>query len=218
MTDYAAARLNMVDGQLRTNGITDLAVLEAFLAVPRERFVPEALRGAAYVDEDLSLGGGRYMMEPLVLARLIQLAGTQPQHRVLLVGAATGYAAAILARVAKTVVALESDPALAATARRLLAELGSTGVHVVEGPLAAGHAAGAPYDVIILGGAVSQVPDAIADQLAEGGRLAAVMLTRSGMGEAVAMTRVGHVMSRRSSFGAATPPLPGFAPAPGFVF
>ena len=124
MIDYAAARLNMVDGQLRTNGVVDRALLEAFLAVPRERFVPEALKGVAYTDKDLPLGNGRYLMEPLVLARLTQLAELGPNARVLCVGSGPGYDAAVIAHFASAVVALESDSSLAATARHLLVELG----------------------------------------------------------------------------------------------
>ncbi|HVM80672.1 MAG TPA: protein-L-isoaspartate O-methyltransferase [Stellaceae bacterium] len=218
MIDYGAARLNMVEGQLRTNEVTDPALLEAFLAVPRERFVPEALRGAAYVDDDLPLGGGRYLMEPLVLARLILLAEAGAGDRVLLVGADTGYAAAILARLAGSVVALESDPALAKTARGLLAELGARNVSVIEGPLERGHPGGAPYHAIVFGGAIAAVPRAIQDQLGEGGRIAAVLKSGARVGQATKMTRIGHELSRRAMFDAATPMLPSFVPEPSFVF
>jgi protein-L-isoaspartate(D-aspartate) O-methyltransferase len=218
MIDYGAARLNMVEGQLRTNEVTDPALLEAFLAVPRERFVPEALRGAAYVDDDLPLGGGRFLMEPLVLARLILLAEIGAGDRVLLVGADTGYAAAILARLAGSVVALEDDPALAKTARGLLAEMGARNVSVIEGPLERGHPGGAPYHAIVFGGAIAAVPRAIQDQLGEGGRIAAVVKSGARVGQATKMTRIGHELSRRAMFDAATPMLPSFVPEPSFVF
>ena len=218
MIDYAAARLNMVDGQLRTNGIVDPVLLDAFLSVPRERFVPETLRGAAYVDDDLPLGNGRFLMEPLVLARLIQLAELGADARVLCVGAGPGYDAAILARVADTVVALESDPSLAAVARRLLGELGCTRVSAIEGYLEKGHAAGAPYDAILLGGAITVVPDVIAQQLAPAGRIVAVTSTEGRVQQVTVMTRVGPVLSRRPAFDAATHALPGFAAQPAFVF
>ncbi len=218
MIDYAAARLNMIEGQLRTNGVTDPALLEALLAVPRERFVPEALRGVAYVDDDVPLGNGRYLMQPLVLARLIMLAEVGVGARVLSVGAGPGYDAAVVARLALSVVALESDPTLAATARRLLAELGQSNVGVVEGPLAQGHAAGAPYDAILFGGAIGQVPDAIARQLGKSGRIAAVVRTEGRVPQVTVMTRVGETLSRRPVFDAGTPALPGFASEPAFVF
>ncbi|HXP76654.1 MAG TPA: protein-L-isoaspartate O-methyltransferase [Stellaceae bacterium] len=218
MIDYAAARLNMVDGQLRTNGVVDPALVAAFLAVPRERFVPEPLRGTAYVDEDLPLGNGRYLMEPLVLARLIQLAEPGRDARVLCVGAGPGYDAAILAHVVGAVVALESDPALAATARRLLRELGYSKASVIEGSLEEGHTAGAPYDAILFGGAIAEVPDAIARQLAETGRIAAVVRADGRVSQVTVMTRVGTVLSRRPVFDAANHPLPGFASQPAFVF
>jgi len=218
MIDYGAARLNMVEGQLRTNEVTAPELLEAFLTVPRERFVPETLRGAAYVDDDIPLGSGRYLMEPLVLARLILLAEVGPKDRVLLVGADTGYGAAILARLAGSVVALESDPTLAKAARGLLGELGSRNVSVIEGPLDGGHLGGAPYHAIVFGGAIAAVPRAIQDQLGEGGRIAAVVKSGAAVGQATKMTRIGHELSRRAMFDAATPMLPSFVPEPSFVF
>jgi len=218
MIDYGAARLNMVEGQLRTNEVTDPALLDAFLSVPRERFVPESLRGAAYVDDDIPLGGGRYLLEPLVLARLALLAEAGAADRVMLVGADTGYGAAILARVASSVVALESDPGLAKTARSLLGELGCRNVSVIEGPLERGHPGGAPYHAIIFGGAIAAVPRAIQDQLGEGGRIAAVVKSGAGVGQATKMTRIGHELSRRAMFDAATPMLPSFVPEPSFIF
>ncbi len=218
MIDYAAARLNMVEGQLRTNGVTDPALLDALLSVPRERFVPEALRGVAYVDEDVPLGNGRFLMEPLVLCRLIMLANLTADARVLCVGAGPGYDAAIMARLCRSVVALESDSGLATTARRLLGELGPSTASVVEGRLEQGHAAGAPYDAIVFGGAISQVPDAIARQLHEAGRMVAVLRSEGRVPQVTMMTRVGDVLSRRPVFDAGTPALPGFASEPAFVF
>ena len=218
MIDYATARLNMVEGQLRTNGITDPTLLEAFLAVPRERFVPEALRGVACVDEDVPFGNGRHLMEPLVLGRLIMLAEIGTEARVLCVGAGTGYDAAIVARLAHSVVAVEADPALAATARRLLGEIGQSAVSVIEGPLEQGHAAGAPYDAILFGGAIGKVPDAIARQLGKSGHIAAVVRTEGRVPQVTVMTRVGDVLSHRAVFDAGTPALPGFASEPAFVF
>ncbi len=224
MIDYAAARLNMVECQLRTNKVIDEPVLDAFLTVPRERFVPAALRGTAYVDDDLPLDGARVLMAPLALARLLQLAAIDPDDKVLEVGCATGYGSALLARIAARVTALESDPTLAARARALLAELGHRNVSVVEGNLAAGWKGDAPYDVIVINGAVDVVPPAIAEQLAEGGRLVGVVRPEAGavgvaVGEAVLMTRAEGVLSSRPVFeAAAVHPLPGLVRVPSFVF
>src|SRR5262249_10377274 len=133
--DYAAARRNMVESQLRPNKVTDAAVLDAMATLPRERFAPEAMRSVAYVDEDIPVGRGRFLMEPMVLARLLQLASVSPGDAALVVGAATGYTAAVLARLAGRVIVLESDPQLAAHARDTLASLGIGNVVIVEGPL-----------------------------------------------------------------------------------
>jgi protein-L-isoaspartate(D-aspartate) O-methyltransferase len=218
MIDSRAARLNMVESQLRTNKVTDEAVLAAFLAVPRERFVPAALSGIAYVDEDIPLGGGRFVLEPMVLARLLQLAEIGPEDKVLEIGAGTGCATAVLARLARRVVAVERDAGLIAKARASLAALGCDNVELVEAPLQDGHPAGAPYEVIVIGGAVAAVPDAVARQLAEGGRLVTVLKPRAGPGQAVVMTRVEGAMAQRPVFDAGTALLPGFEPALGFVF
>lgn len=216
-TDYATARTNMVEGQIRPNRVVDGPVVEAFRAVPRERFVPAALKGVAYVDEDIQVGAGRYLMEPMVLSRLLQEARIGAGDTVLDVGCATGYSAAILARLAGTVIALEQDPALAATAGRTLEEVGAGNVVVVTGVLADGHAGRAPYDAIVFQGAVATVPDSLLRQLAEGGRLVAVVLS-GRVGKARLYENVGGVVSGRTLFDAAVPPLPGFAPAPRFEF
>ncbi|HXZ01220.1 MAG TPA: protein-L-isoaspartate O-methyltransferase [Stellaceae bacterium] len=218
MIDYAAARLAMVESQLRTNKVTDEAVLEAFLAVPRERFVPAHLRGTAYVDGDLPLGGGRYMMEPMVLARLIQLAEITRKDNVLEIGCGTGYGTALLARLARSVVGVESEAELARQAGARLRELAVDNAMVVEAPLAAGCPARAPYRVILCQGAVARVPEAVAHQLAEGGRLISVLQEGNGPGRAVVMISAGGVLSHWPSFDATVPPLPGFQAEPSFVF
>lgn len=218
MIDFGAARLTMVDNQLRTNKVTDLSVLDAFLAVPRERFVPPALSAAAYVDDDLPLGDGRFLMEPMVLARLLQLAAITRDDAVLEIGAGTGYGTAIAARLARRVVGVECDAKLAARARARLTELGLGNATVVEGPLAQGHVARAPYQVVLFEGMIAHVPDAIAAQLAENGRVAAVMGDGNGMGRGVLMTRNAGVLSQRPVFDAAVPALPGLERAPSFVF
>jgi protein-L-isoaspartate(D-aspartate) O-methyltransferase len=218
MLDYRAARLNMVESQLRTNKVTDEAVLDAFLAVPRELFVPDHLAGSAYVDEDIPLGGGRFLMEPMVLARLMQLAAIGREDGALVIGAATGYASALVAALAARVVAVESDAGLAAIARAKLQELQIGNVTLLEAHFEEGYPAGAPYEVILIAGAVGFVPDAMARQLADGGRLVTVVKSSSGMGQGVLMTRVAGVLAQRAVFDAGTPFLPGFVPAPGFVF
>jgi protein-L-isoaspartate(D-aspartate) O-methyltransferase len=218
MVDYAASRLNMVESQLRPNKVTDEALLAAFLAVPRERFVPAGLRGAAYIDDALPLGGGRYLMPPMVLARLLQLARFGPDDTVLEIGCATGYGTAVMARLARNVVAVESDRPLAAQATARLRELGSGNAAVIEAPLSEGHRARAPYSVIVLAGAIARVPEAIAHQLAAGGRLVAVVQQENGLGQGTVMTRIGALLSQRPSFDAAVPLLPGFEAEPSFVF
>ncbi len=218
MVDFATARLNMVESQLRTNRVTDLALLGAFETVPRERFVPEPLRGIAYVDEDVPLGGGRFVMEPMVLARLLQAALPGPDDIALDIGCGTGYGTAILSRLAATVVALESDATLAAAANQALDGLEFDNAVVVEGQLTEGYPKQAPYNVILLSGAVAEVPPAIGEQLAEGGRLVAVVAAGTGLGRATLMQRDGGVISSRVLHDAALPVLPGFETEPGFVF
>jgi len=215
--DYAAARRNMVESQLRPNKVTNPALLDALAAVPRELFVPAALRGVAYVDEDIPLGRGRFLMEPMILGRLLELAAVRPSDVALVVGAGIGYSAAVLARIAGRVVALESDQELAQRAAQTLQGLGVANVALVESPLADGAARLAPFDVILLDGAVGRVPPAIIDQLAESGRLVAV-IRAAGIGQATLMTRQAGILASRVAFDAAVPRLPGFEPAAAFVF
>jgi protein-L-isoaspartate(D-aspartate) O-methyltransferase len=217
MNVYETARLNMIENQLRPNRVTDERVLAAFDRIRRELFVPEALRGIAYIDEDLPLGGGRFMMEPLVAARLLQAAALQRTEVALVVGAGSGYEAAVMALLGRGVVALEEDLELARRARAALVEHGIAAVSVVEGPLRQGWRARAPYDVILFGGAIAEVPAEIADQLAAGGRLLAVIRREGGVGRALLMTRRGGVFGQRLLFDAATPVLPGFTAKPAFV-
>lgn len=218
MPDYAAARLNMVESQVRPNKVTDQRVLEALLDVPREVFVPERLRGIAHVDEDIPLGGGRYLMEPMVFARLVQAADIKPTDTVLEVGGATGYGAAVLARLASRVVSVESDTGMVRGAEQTLRRLGVGRVKLAIGPLVDGAAMDAPYDVILFSGAVERVPPGILAQLAEGGRLVAVVAPPGEPGRATLISRVGGALSRRVVFDAATPVLPGLQLEPGFAF
>lgn len=218
MPDYAAARLNMVESQVRPNKVTDARLLGALLDVPRELFVPDRLRGVAYVDEDVPVGGGRYLMEPMVFARLLQTAQIGPTDAVLDVGAATGYAAAIIAKLAARVVALESDADLARAAEASLRRLGVANAKVVVGSLAAGWPGDAPYDVIVFDGAVERIPPRVIDQLADGGRLLAVVAPPNEPGRATLLVKVGGALSRRVVFDAGTPALPGLELEPGFAF
>jgi protein-L-isoaspartate(D-aspartate) O-methyltransferase len=218
MIDYAAARLAMVESQIRTNKVTNEALLEAFLAVPRERFVPPRLRGAAYVDSDLPLGGGRSMLQPMVLARLLQLAEIGREDTVLEIGCGTGYGTALLARLARSVVGVESDAELARQAVARLRELAVDNAAVIEAPLNIGHPGRAPYPVIVCQGAVERIPESIANQLADGGRLVCVLRPDHGPGRAVVMTSIGSVLSQWPAFDAGAALLPGFEAEPGFVF
>lgn len=218
MDEHAVRRVNMVESQLRANGITDGALLEAMGAVERERFVPKARRGVAYVDEDLTLDRGRILLEPRVFAHLCQLAGIGPEDYVLDVGAGLGYSSAVLGRIASAVVALEEDVRLAEGAREALAAANADNVAVVEGPLAAGCPREAPFSVVIVQGAVSEPPRAWFDSLADGGRLAAVVRSGRGTGRGTLFVRRGARISARSGFDAGTPFIPGCEPEEAFVF
>jgi protein-L-isoaspartate(D-aspartate) O-methyltransferase len=215
--DFAAARQKMVVSQIRTSDVSDPAVVDAIGAVPRELFVPPAIRPFAYIDEDIAIGKARYLMEPSVLARLLQLADLQTTDNALVVGAGYGYSAAVMARLVKHVVALESDMALATQAVKALAEVAPGQVSVVTGDLKAGWPAKSPYDVILLDGAVSALPVGFKPQLADGGRL--VCIVRDGpVGRATLITRSGDSYGSRQEFDAMTPVLPGFEKQPKFVF
>ena len=218
MTDHAAARRNMVSGQIRTNRVTDERLIEAMEEIPRERFVPHAKRGVAYVDEDVEIASGRYLMEPMVLARMVQEATIAADDMVLDVGCGTGYATAVMSRLAGTVIALDVDASLAAEAESTLSGVGADNAIVVTGPLAEGYARQAPYDVILLGGAIDHLPQALADQLAEGGRIVGVLREAGGVGQATLWARHRGALSSRSLFEASLPPLPGIARPVQFEF
>ena len=215
--DFAAARRNMVDCQILPNRVTDQRLIEALGTVPREAFVPTEFKGVAYVDEAIPLSGGRYLMEPLVTARLIQAAEPKAQDLALVIGCGTGYGAAVLSHLAGTVVAVESDGGLAKEANQILSGLGMDTVAVMEGHLEKGYRKQAPYDVIFFNGAVADVPEAISSQLAEGGRLVAVF-SKDGLGKARLLTWHHDQVSSREVFDAGTPLLPGFERSESFVF
>jgi protein-L-isoaspartate(D-aspartate) O-methyltransferase len=213
----------MVDSQLRTENVTDHAVLAAMGEVPREAFVPPQLRPLAYLDRDIRLkeasdaAPARYLMQAAPLARLIQLADIGRTDRVLVVGCGTGYSAAVLARLVHSVMALEADPALSAQAQRALSELGIANVEVVVGPLDGGYPSGGPYGVILVDGAVETVPSGLLDQLRDDGRLVAVVgYGRTGTATLFAMN--DRKIGSRPAFDASVPPLPGFRKPEVFVF
>ena len=218
MTVYETARAKMIDCQLRPNKVKDERIVDAFARLRRELFVPEHLRGVAYVDEDLPLGRGRYLMEPMVAARLLQAVMPDRKDTALVVGAGVGYEVALLALLARSVVALEDDAELARLGRAALVDHRIASVSYVEEPPSAGHRQRAPYDVILFGGAVPAIPSEVAAQLSEGGRMAAVLRPVQGVGRATLTTRTGGVLAQRVIFDAATPLLPGFVPKPAFVF
>jgi protein-L-isoaspartate(D-aspartate) O-methyltransferase len=215
--DYAAARQNMVESQIRPNRVMDEAVVAAFASLPRERFVPVPLRGIAYVDEDLPLGNDRFLMEPMVLARLLEAAAVGPADIALDVGCATGYSAAVLSRLANTVVAVEEDRDLLVQATANFAALSIDNIALLEASLAQGSPKQAPYNVILIDGAVDEVPKLLLDQLAEGGRLVTV-LGRGSPRRATLIEKIGGTIAHRPLFEAAVAPLPGFQTHPGFVF
>src|SRR3954451_7957173 len=193
------ARHNMVHNQLRANKVHDDRVLDAFLRLQRELFVPPGLRGVAYIDEDLpvapDLAPGRYLMEPMVAARLLQALAIQPKDAALVVGAGVGYEAAVLGLLARSVVALEENPELARLGRSALVDHRIASVTYVEAPLTGGHRARAPYDVILFGGAVAAVPDEISAQLADGGRLGAGVQELVFVARAILVNRTGAVLA-----------------------
>ena len=216
--DFAAARRNMVDGQLRPNKVSDASILAVMEEQPRELFVPKALRGVAYNDDGIDLGAGRYLMEPVAAARLLQAAKLQRTDTVLVIGCASAYNAALIGQLVASVVAIECDAAAVRRSTEVLNEASIDNVAVVEGRLADGAPNQAPFDAIFFDGAVAEVPAQIVNQLAEGGRLVAVVSGERGVGQATLFERTDGMTSSRVLFDAAVPVLPDLAHRPQFVF
>jgi len=219
MTDFADARRHMVDGQVRPADVTDLRVISAMLEVPRENFTSPSATSIAYLDLDLPVGEGagapRRLLRPMLLAKLLNAAEIGPTDRVLDVGCATGYSAAVLARIAGQVVALEQDPGLVKTAKVALAS--QPNVTVVSGPLVDGWPQGGPYDLIVLEGSTEIEPQAFCQQLKEGGKLICVLGSTPGAA-AMLYRRSGNEFAGRPVFSAAAAALPGFVKPPAFAF
>ena len=215
MSDYAARRVMMVDTQVRPSDVTKFPIIAAMLAVPREAFLPEAQREAAYVGENTPIAAGRVVLEARTLAKLLDALDIQPTERVLDLGCGYGYSSAVIARLAGSVVSVEQEPALAAAAAvNLAAQVGNA--ELVTGTIAAGAAAKGPYDVVILQGGVETVPDAVLAQVRDGGRIAAVFMT-GALGVAQVGYKAGGVVTWRYAFNATAPVMPGFGAVRGFV-
>lgn len=217
MIDFAAARETMVDGQVRPSDVTRYPIILAMLEVPREDYVPAALREVAYLGGDVPLGGGRVALDPRVFAKLLDALDIGPTDLVLDVGCGLGYSAAVIARLAEAVIALEEDPALAAEAEAVLATHGVDNAVVERGPLAAGLPEHGLYDAIMLEGGVERLPQALVDQLKPGGRIAAIFMDGAA-GQARLGLRTDQGLAWRRVFDASAPVLPGFAAAKAFEF
>lgn len=216
---FDSRRTNMVESQIRANKVTSEAVIEAIETIARELFVPDELRGIAYVDDDIALEGGRCVMEPRVLARMIQTLQADSNSHALIVGAGTGYAAAVLSRVAQTVVAEESIVGQAEMASEALESIGITNVVIEQGALMQAAAEHGPFDVILFGGSIAQVPANLVDFLEEGGRAMAVVSdSGEGYGAATLFTKFGGHLGEVSVFDAAIPALPEFDAPKNFSF
>jgi len=227
MVDFERQRQSMVESQLRPNEVTDRKILAAMGTLPRERFVPSRMRLLAYMDESVEVfparegAPARFLLAPMVLARLLQLASVEPEDKVLDVGCATGYSTAVLARLARIVIGLEPEPELAEAARRTLHELAIENATIVEGALADGAPKDRPYDVILLNGSVEEIPESLLTQLREGGRLVAILASGANTarpGKAYLFVKIDGEASGLPHFDAGARALPGFSRARAFAF
>lgn len=216
--DFVLARQNMVEGQIRTNRVTDQYLVDALEELPREAFVADDLKQLVYIDEDLTVTEGRILMEPMVVARLLQTAHIEDTDLCMVIASATGYEAAVMAKLASAVVAVESHKALLKSSAVNLTEQGADTVSVMAGELADGQAAQGPYDVIFINGGVADLPSTLTDQLAEGGRLVYVKDMPQGTGKAILVTKNNGVVSEAELFDANVPALPEFVAKPTFNF
>ncbi len=216
MADYAARRTMMVDTQVRPSDVTSFPIIDAMLKVPREAFVPDDQREAAYAGENLPLAPGRVLLEPRTLAKMLEELDVGPSDLVLDIGCGLGYSSAVIAHMAEAVVAVEDNEEMAAEAQRLLAENGADNVAVMAGPLAEGAPRHGPYDVIVIEGGVEQVPEAIVAQLKEGGRVAALFM-EGPLGTCKVGLKLEGRINWRYGFNAAAPVLPGFEKAREFA-
>ena len=216
--DFAVARRHMVESQIRPNQITNERLVRQFGVVPREHFAPPEKQDLAYMDSDLAVAEGRCLMNPCVMGRLLQAVVEGNTGAALVIGCGNGYAVAILAGLFDCVFALESDPAIAASAGRLLSELDVDNAIVVEDGLKGGWAKDGPYDAIFIDGGVSEIPAELSSQLSEKGRLVAVHMDNVGAGHAVLLERSAGVTARRTLFDAAIPCFKEFDKMAGFVF
>lgn len=209
MPDFTQLRTTMVDTQVRPSDVTKFPIIEAMLTIPRENFVPDAKRAGAYVGEDIDLGQGRVVLDPRVLAKMLDALNIQDDELVLDLGCGLGYSSAVMARMAQTVVAVEEDEDLARDATAALAAVEADNVVVETGAIAAGAPQHGPYDVVILQGGVEEIPDGILSQVKENGRICAIFLD-----EALGIVRIGYKIdgeiSWRMAFNATAPVLPGF--------
>ncbi len=209
MTDYSARRTMMVDTQIRPSDVTKFPIIEAMLSVPREAFVPAEKREAAYVGEDLDLGGGRVMLEPRTLAKMLDALDIQGDDLVLDIGSGLGYSAAVIARMAEAVVAVEENEAWIEEAQSILNDHGADNVIVQQGALTEGAEQHGPYDVICIEGAVEHLPEGLAGQLKDGGRIG-VLFAEGALGVARIGYKIDGKMNWRFAFNAGAPVLPGF--------
>ena len=217
MADFAERRRIMVDTQVRPSDVTSFPIIDAMLSVPREGFVPDVVRDLAYVGGPVALTPTRQLMEPRTIAKMLQALDVTPADLVLEIGPGLGYGTALLARLAEAVVAVEEDPSLAAEAEAALSAHGADNAAVLTAPLTLGSARNGPYDVIVVFGGVEEMPQALIDQLKEGGRIMAVFMN-AALGEARLGRKHRGVVSWRMEFNATAPVLAGFARQPGFVF